>query len=344
MSLTAKQNAEIKDELDTCNKPLFFFHDDADGLASFLLMYRYKREGKGVCVKSHPKLDNRFFKIVKEYCPDKIFVLDLAMISEEFAQEFNIPIIWIDHHPVVKLNNIKYYNPRLKDPADNTCASQLCYGVVDQDLWIAVLGIIGDWQVSKVTQEFSKKFPDLLPPSITTPEKALFDSPLSELIQMINFILKGTTQDVMKCVKIMTRIESPYELINKDTSRAKFLNKRYQKIRKLYYELLKAALKTVTDDKILLISYKEDKMSFTGELSNELLYRYPDKLILVCREKGDEMKCSLRSGAKTSIPDKLEKALVGVEGYGGGHEHACGACIKTEFFNKFVEQLRDQLN
>lgn len=33
----------IKEELDSCKRPLFFFHDDADGLSSFLLMYRRKR-------------------------------------------------------------------------------------------------------------------------------------------------------------------------------------------------------------------------------------------------------------------------------------------------------------
>ena len=343
MALTETQYAEIKDELDNCKRPLFFFHDDSDGLASFLLFYRYKKEGKGVCVKSYPRIDNRFFKIVREFAPDKIFVLDLAMIDEEFIDEFNIPIVWIDHHPPLKRRKVKYYNPRLAKAEDNTCVSELCYNVVQDDLWIAVLGIVGDWQLSEVTEEFSRKFPDLLPNSIKSPENALFDSPLSDLVRLTNFLLKGTTQDVMKCVKIMTRIESPYELINQDTPQSKFLNKRYQKIKKLYDDLLKSSLKQVSDDPLLIISYQENKMSFTGELSNELLFRFPEKLILVCREKSGEMKCSLRSGSKITLPDKLEKALDGVEGYGGGHEHACGACIKIPYFNKFIEQLRGQM-
>jgi len=41
--------------------------------------------------------------------------------------------------------------------------------------------------------------------------------------------------------------------------------------------------------------------------------------------------------------DSLEKALVGIDGYGGGHEHACGAAIKKHDFKKFIENIEAQL-
>jgi hypothetical protein len=54
-----------------CQRPIFLFHDDADGLCSFLLLYRYKKEGKGIVVKSRPSVDSKFSKPVLEYDPDR---------------------------------------------------------------------------------------------------------------------------------------------------------------------------------------------------------------------------------------------------------------------------------
>jgi single-stranded DNA-specific DHH superfamily exonuclease len=343
--LTQEQYTQILEELDNCNKPLYFFHDDADGLASFLLLYKYKREGKGVCVKSQPKVDSRFFKVVKEYCPDKIFILDLAIVEQDFVDEFRkIPIIWLDHHTPLDIKGIKYFNPRKENSESNICVANLCYDIVrthrPQDLWIAAAGIIGDWQLGKVTEEFSEKYSELLPSSIKKPEKALFETPFSKIIKIMNFILKGKTQDVMKCVKVMTRIESPQELLEGTTSKAKYILKRFEKIDELYETLKKEAIKKVSKNKLLLVKYKENTMSFTGEISNELLYLYPDKVILVAREKTGEMKCSLRSNSKVKLREVLEKALEGVEGYGGGHEYACGACVKVKDFDRFVENIR----
>ena len=55
------------------------------------------------------------------------------------------------------------------------------------------------------------------------------------------------------------------------------------------------------------------------------------------------MKCSLRSAKNINIAIALEKALVGIEGYGGGHEQACGACVKEEDFERFLEQLEAEI-
>ncbi len=77
-------------------------------------------------------------------------------------------------------------------------------------------------------------------------------------------------------------------------------------------------------------------------MSNELTYKYPGNYLIICREKGDEMKCSLRS-AKYEVRDKLVAALVGIEGTGGGHSHACGANIKIKDFDRFIEQFKDQI-
>ncbi|MBW3018031.1 hypothetical protein KY325_02640, partial [Candidatus Woesearchaeota archaeon] len=112
-----KQLQQIKEELDNCKKPIFLFHDDPDGLASFLLLYRYKREGRGVPIKAAPRLNLFFAQKVNEFGADKVFVLDIAEIEDSFYDNVKVPIVWIDHHDVKDVGKrIKYFNPRVQDP------------------------------------------------------------------------------------------------------------------------------------------------------------------------------------------------------------------------------------
>jgi len=341
--LTDKEIKEIREELLHCKRPLFFFHDDPDGLASFLLLYRYIKEGNGIIVKTYPELGTVFLKKVEEYTPDKIFILDKPQVSQEFIDNANTLIIYIDHHGPYDMQNCKYFNPRIKDPEDNTPVSYICYKVVKQDLWIAMIGIVGDWQMPVFSKEFSKKYPDLLPKNITKPEKVLFSTHLGLLTRIFSFILKGKNKEAMKCVKILTRIKDPYEILNQNTAQGKYIYEKFEKVNTEYQKLLKESVKKVGKQKFLIYIYKNTSMSFTSDLSNELLYKYPDKFIIVGREKSGEIKMSLRS-SKIQIPQLIEQALQGLQGYGGGHEYACGVNIKQEDYLIFLERLKKQLS
>jgi single-stranded DNA-specific DHH superfamily exonuclease len=146
----------------------------------------------------------------------------------------------------------------------------------------------------------------------------------------------------MKSIKVLTRIGSPYEILNQETPKGKFIFQRYEKINKLYDSLLDSAVKRATNEKLLVFTYSSDKMSFTGDLANELLYRFQDKIILVGRKKNEDVRMSLRS-RNTLLPPILEKSLSGLEGYGGGHEYACGANLKERDFKEFVERIKSNL-
>lgn len=338
--LTEKEYTEIREELESSARPLFFFHDDSDGLSSFLLLYRHIKEGYGVVVKSNPRIDDRFLKKVEEYCPDKIFIVDIAMLDQEFVDKVKTKIIWIDHHEPQEIHGVKYYNPRKHNKEANFPASYLCYNVVKKDLWIAMAGIIGDWFMPRFADEFRKEYKGYLPKKANTAPKALFESKIGEIAKIFNFILKGKTGEAMKNVKIITRLEHPDELIKDTTSQGRYIRKKFLQVNQNYVDLLESAKKTITKDPLFVFTYPGDKMSFTGELSNEILYKHPEKVLLIAREKSGEMKCSLRTGPTILLPPLLNKALEGLSGYGGGHEHACGACVKISDFEKFKSQLR----
>lgn len=336
--LTEKQYQQIKEELDNCQNPLFFFDDDPDGLCAFLLLYRYKKEGHGFVVKTHPKLDARSAPKIEQYDADKVFVLDVALVEQDFIDACKVPLIWIDHHGPSEVHDVKYFNPRLTKKDSNIPTTYMCYKVVNQDLWIAMLGCIADYYMPDFVDEFKKKYPDLMNNEKST-EDIYFNTKLGSLIKIFSFCLKGQTSNVMKSMKILTRIESPYEILNQETARGKFIFQRYEKMSKLYDSLLENAVKEAGNEKVLVFTYADDKTSFTSDLSNELLYKFPDKIIIVGRKKEDSIRMSIRS-KNILIPPILEKSLIGLEGYGGGHEFACGANVNEKDFNEFVGRIK----
>lgn len=339
--ISEEQNEEIRNFLKRSENPLFFFDDDTDGLCSYLLLKKYVDHGKGVVIKSSPMLDVTFLRKVEEYSPDIVFVLDKPMVSEDFISNVHVPIVWIDHHTPVEAKGVKYYNPRVSNPDAYIPTSYLCYQVVKQDLWIAVCGIVGDWVIPEFIEDFMKEYPGLVEKT-DNPGDILYKQPLGILIKIFSFILKGKTSEVNKCISILSKLRDPYELLNKTTSRARYLHRRFERINKEYSELLESAKQTATKDKFLIFYYPSKKMSFTGDLSNELSYLFPDKIIIIGRKKDDEFRLSFRSKTH-KLPKVIEKALEDVEGYGGGHEYACGGNIKSKDIDKFISNLRKQI-
>lgn len=335
----------IRKKLDESARPLFYFDDDPDGLSSFLLLYRYKKDGYGVIVKGSPELEVQYAEKINEYGPTDIFILDKPLVSQEFIDKAKTPMIWIDHHAPVKRSNITYFNPRIADDKDNLPTSYWAYQIVkdedEKDLWIAMCGIVGDWFLPRdVAVKFSEQHPELLDSKITSPEEALFHTKIGELSKIFSFILKGNTKDVMKYVKILTRIESPQEILLQQSSRARLIYKRYEQMNITYKKILSNVPKP--EDNVILFIYEEQKVSFTAELSNELLHLNPECVIIIGRKKGDEVKLSFRS-KKYDLPAILEKALVGINGYGGGHKAACGGCIKQNDFERFLQQFKEEI-
>src|SRR3989338_2137380 len=342
MAIKKSELEEFREELSSARKPLFFYDDDPDGLSSFLLVYRFVKDGKGIVVKSKPVLDQMFSKIVYEFSPDKVFVLDIPMISDEFLQKVKTPIVWLDHHSVQEKRGTKYFNPRINDEDDNRPTSYWCWKALEKDLpddiWIAMVGCIGDWFLPEFASDFCRLYPDLLSGNISKPEDALFNSELGRLIRLFSFALKGRTNDVNMDVKLLTRVKSPYELLKQLTPAGRKVYNRFLKMDNKYERLKQNALSNVKKGKILHFIYNSDETSFTSDLSNELLYLYPDKLIVIGREKSGEVKYSIRS-SYLDIPSILNEIFKQIGGYGGGHKHACGACVNSNDKETFLKLL-----
>ncbi|MBS3156746.1 DHH family phosphoesterase [Candidatus Woesearchaeota archaeon] len=340
--ITLKQ---IKNFIEKSQNPLIFFDDDPDGLVSYLLIRKHFGKGKGVAVKGKPMLDTSYLLSVKKYNPDLILVLDKPIIEQEFVDKVNVPIIWIDHHPVVNIKGVKYYNPRIKDNNDNRCISHWCYQLTKENMWVAAIGIVADYQKPSFIKTFTKKYPELLK-DFKDQKEVMFNSNLGKLIRIFGHSLKGKTEDVNRNIEILTKVNDPFDILEGKNEVTKNLLIRLKPIEKEYDRVLKKAVEENKGKDIVIFVYPSGKYSFSAELSNELMYKFPDKFVIVAREKDGEMKISLRNPEKKGydLPKIIEKALIGLEGYGGGHTYAAGASVKRSDFEQFLSIIKEELS
>lgn len=337
-----KQLLEIKEHLDKSENPLIFFDSDPDGLCSYLLFKRYLKRGKGIACERNKDLLNYLNKI-KEFSPDRIFILDLFDVSQEFIDNVNVPIIWIDHHPIVKRKGIKHFNPMNYGDKKSKPTSYLCYKIVNQDMWLSMIGCVADWFIPDFAKEFVKKYPGLYDIKVKDPAQVYHSRGLGELIEIFTFILKTNHSEIIKNASIIAKIQSPFEILNQETPKGKYIYKSAKKNGIYYSRLLKQALNTKPQKKLYLFVYPKGQKSYRSYLSNQLLFKHRTKFMIIGTEDEDYVKMSLRSGKFRVLPI-LKKALKDVDGYGGGHEYACGAAVKKDDFPKFIDNIKRELN
>lgn len=343
---------KAKQMLASSERPIFFHDDDCDGTTSFVICYQFcknhKGEGKSVPIKRSPAVTMDSMRKVEEFNADLIVILDKPKTEREFLQAAKVPVIWIDHHEpqrdsVGGLSHVLYINPRIWDDSDNRPTSYWSYKITETNLWLAVVGAVGDWFLPDYIAECREQYPELVPKEYKRLEDAYIDSPIGQIVRVIQFNLKGQSAESRKSVLTLTRIEHPDEILKQTTSRGRFLWKKYEKLAKPYDDTLNAGLEAGKEPgDILLYLYQDDSMTFTSELSNELLIRHPEKVILIGRKHEGYVKASVRTKG-IEIPSIISEALKGLDGYGGGHKHACGMVVAEKDWDVFYTRFKESV-
>ena len=342
--LTKKEIAQIKEHLEKAQNPIFFFDNDPDGLCSFLLLQRYIKRGKGIAIKSFPEMNGEYFRRVQELNADYIFILDKPVVSSDFfdqVKNFNIPVVWIDHHNIEGLkvpDFVYYYNSAMKNPKKNEPVTYLCYKITNrkEDLWIAIIGCVFDRFVPNFYSDFCKLYPDL---SIKSKDafEIYFKSQIGHIVKIFCFALKDRITNVIKMTKFLTEVKTPYEVLE-ESNKNREMHIRFRQISKRYNKLLDKAKMIATENKLLLFQYSGD-LSISADLSNELCYLFPKKIIVVIYTTGIKASISAR-GEK--VKDLILQSLKGLEGAtGGGHENAVGAQVKINDIEKFKDNIKN---
>jgi single-stranded DNA-specific DHH superfamily exonuclease len=340
---------EIREHLEKAQNPLFFFDNDNDGLTSFLLLRRFIHTGKGIAIKSFPELDVSYYKRVEELKPDYIFILDKPAVSDDFlikTFENNLPVVWIDHHVVEKPKiraNLFYYN-NSKEHAINEPVSYICYKITNKkdDLWIAVIGCISDCYIPDFYEDFFKEYPELGKTNPTSAFDLLYKSEIGKITTILDFSLKDSVSNVVSMIKFMIEAKSPMDILE-ENPKTKQILKRYEEINKKYQKLIQKA-RHFSRNKILFFQYGGD-LSLSGNLANQLIYEYPDKLIVTAFIKGDVANISLRG--KGDVRKLTLEAIKDIKGAtGGGHKNATGAKMSSEslpIFRERIEKLYSEI-
>jgi single-stranded DNA-specific DHH superfamily exonuclease len=338
--LTEKEISKIKEHLDKAQNPLFFFDNDNDGLASFLILQRFIRRGKGIAIKSFPDLNASYYRRVKELNPDYVFILDRPLVSQEFLDKVkadNIPIVWIDHHQVDKPKDkdIDYYNPYHTNKTSEP-VSYISYKVTNkkEDVWLAVIGCISDCFLPEFYAEFLERFPDLGTTDPKSPFELFYKTEIGEIARILDFSLKDTTTNVVNMQKFMMKAKGPRDILE-ENHKTKQILKRYQEINTKYQELMERARK-FSQNKFLYFQYGGN-LSLSSNLANQLSYEFPDKTIVVVYIRGDNANISIRGKDARKITLEAIKSIP--EATGGGHEEATGAKMPVSDLPKFKETV-----
>ncbi len=336
--LTQKQIIQIRALLEKAKTPFYFFDGDPDGLCSFLLLMKKYEKGDFECANFPVDDERPYLEKSKEIYSDLIVILDRAYMTQKAINSFRTKVLWIDHHPPLKRNNVFYFNSRLNRKEVPT--TYMAYQITRENEWLATVGTIADYHLPAFSNNFSRQYPEILPKKIINLDEILFDTKMGQLIDVFNFNLHGAENSIRKNVNYLLKIKDPLEILEQKNKAGKLLYKNYQKLNKKYQRLLKLALKE-ENEKFMFFTYS-GKVGFTGKLSMELMYRKDPEVSIVAKEEKDSniISMSLRSRTK-DVSKLLKQALVGLEGGGGGHEHACGAHIKKEDFEKFINTFRE---
>ncbi len=342
--LNEKQLQEIKEHLNKAQNPVFFFDNDADGLASFLLLARYIGRGRGVAIKSFPDLSQSYARKLHELMPDYVFVLDKPIISEEFIEEvkkLNLPLVWIDHHDVnSETYDVFYYNTAKSEPKSFEPTTYWAWQISKkkEDLWLAVAGCIGDNFFPAFVEEFSKEYPELWKEErVKTAFEALYETDIGKITRILGFALKDRTSNVVRMVKFLLKVKFPQEiLVDEPKNHLLF---RFNQVNRRYNKLVDKA-KNFSEGKMIYFQYGGD-LSLSADISNELYYRFPSKIIVVAYIKGNKANISLRG---KNVREMTAKAIEGLEGAtGGGHENATGAKVELEDLPRFKNSIEEFL-
>jgi len=331
---------EIREYLEAAQNPIFFFDNDADGLCSFLLLRKFCGKGKGVCIKG--ELSEDYFRKIEEFKSDYVFILDKALVSKDFylrVHERNLPIICIDHHNYEESDIpefVHYYNPL--ENGLSVPVTDVCYDISKQkeDLWIAVVGCIGDRFVPPFYEEFENRYPDL-----SCKYADAFDlrykAKVGEIVKIFNFALKDKITNVISMLKFLINVRSPYEIFE-ENSKNYAMHKRFNFINNKYTLLLKKAIeKDRINEKVLFFRYSGD-MSISSDLSDELSYILSEKLIVVAYVKDSFANISIRGKNARKFFEEATKELEGVGG--GGHDCSVGVRMNAKFLDDFEKNLK----
>jgi len=200
------------------------------------------------------------------------------------------------------------------------------------------MGCVADHYLPDFADDFVIKYGELWGKNVKKPFDAYYGTEIGRLARVLGFGLKDSVTHVVYMQNFLIKARTPADMLVELESSKPF-SRKYNELRKKYDKLLNNANENVKG-KLLFFNYGGD-LSISSEISNELSYLHPDKVIVVAYSAGPITNLSMR-GKK--VRDMIEKILPGFENAtGGGHEDAIGARVQTQDLERFREEIEKRL-
>lgn len=317
---------------------LILSHNDADGLSSGALLARgLERTGRRARVRLVGRFESAWSQEVAAEIaaarPSGVVVADLGTRPEPVAE--GVPTILIDHHVPQGLSAamtvISGYGQE-PTPSTSLLAYRCLRPVTDVDdlLWIAALGMIGDYGEKA-------PFPELAEARSRHKGKAL-----REATSLINAPRRSATGDARPALDILMRAGAPEDVLAEDAPEGQAMRAARDEVK----AELEAARKIPPRfaGKVALIPLHSPcqihplvAQSWTGRLRGQ---------IVIAANTGfrpGHVHFAARTAAGVNLVAFLREHAppgVGTDGaYGGGHEGASGGALPAESWRAFLQGL-----
>jgi hypothetical protein len=223
----------------------------------------------------------------------------------------------------------------------NEPVSYLCYKIANkkEDAWICAIGCITDSFLPDFMEDFKKDNPELIDYPYKNAFDILYNTRLGKITQIVSFALKDSTSNVVSMMKFLMKARGANDILEENIHTKSFLN-RFAEINEKYQRILKKQEDSIKGD-ILFFNYSGD-LSISQYTANELLYRHPDKVIVVAYSKNGFSNVSLRWNG--DIRTAFLNAIKDIDGAsGGGHEHSTGGRMPTDKLDTFKKNLLEEI-
>ena len=347
------------------DRVIIFHHNDCDGCCSAAIMGILMKRFLGIAPKLMPSdvdeetLDFRTIeKVGRGY--QHLIVLDfpafkisgIPAAEKITGKNGGIFVLVLDHHPVHRLSNVTYCNPRVFDAAAYIPVSYLAYQIYKEIIgdadacWIAAAGTLGDYDISRCADlfvELGGSQPELIG-NLELSGGILYEgSLLGKIVKIIDSCrTAGGNAGVELATRFLIKARDYKQLIEGTTPEAKEML--------AFFERSETEIKRLIEDfklnarRIGRVVFYEvvSPLKLKSTLATRI-QRYSDSEVIVLAQKsGGIYNISLRRGpdSKVDLNLLINRGISNIpNSRGGGHEGAAGGSIPANFLDTFLENL-----
>jgi single-stranded DNA-specific DHH superfamily exonuclease len=337
-----KKAVEFLKDLKEKEDVIIIFNNDADGITSCAMIMKYlsTKKIKPYIISQPMPPDKNLMKRIQLSLPKKVIFLDMAIDQESSIikrlKGFS-SILVVDHHKVfMDLNEegVVHYNPRFDEGDVYKSTAYLTYKILSEimsmenNLWIAAVGMIGDYNL-----ENSKDLVEMIKKKYNIND--LHDSFLAKISHMIE---AARSAKALTCEEITEKF-----IIAKDYEDLLILDelvKPYEEIQKEIEKIKEDFEKNAEITGNLMLYNIKSKYNLSSAISTIVSGRHKNKIVIVYEKKGNKIKMSARNQGKNFDLDYiLKKATKGMRASAGGHKMAAGAVIEEKDWDLFKKRL-----